>query len=108
MKRIFSIEWSEDKLGDHWINRADLEACLFSNGFISNDDVRVDDAGDNAVIVAEELAILFHSIYERLAPQFGYETRKETREFDMKSSNGKLMIAVCKELLQTQLGVWWR
>ena len=43
----------------------------------------------------EALAVLFHETYERLAPQFGYETRTETRQFDPTSQNGRLMIAVC-------------
>lgn len=43
----------------------------------------------------EELAILFHETYERLAPSFGYETRAETRKFDPSTANGRLMIAVC-------------
>jgi len=46
------------------------------------------------------LAVLFHDTYERLAPDFGYETRKETRAFDPESPNGKLMIAVCGEILK--------
>lgn len=48
---------------------------------------------------AEELARRFHDIYERLAPQFGYETRVDTREFDPLSKNGKLMVATCTELM---------
>jgi Lar family restriction alleviation protein len=44
------------------------------------------------------MAMLFHRIYERLAPEFGYETRVETRTFDPDSPNGKLMIAVCREI----------
>lgn len=51
----------------------------------------------------ETLARRFHEIYERLAPQFGYKTRTETRQFDPTSSNGKLMIAVCAELLTADL-----
>lgn len=45
------------------------------------------------------LARLFHAEYERLAPQFGYETRTETREFDPQSANGRLMTAVCSSIL---------
>ena len=45
-----------------------------------------------------ELAILFHETYERLAPEFGYETREDTKQFDPDSKNGKLMIAVCGEV----------
>lgn len=50
---------------------------------------------------AKELAILFHDTYERLAPDFGYETREETREFDEETPNGRLMIAVCGEILKS-------
>lgn len=46
----------------------------------------------------EQLAERFHEIYERRAPEFGYETRKETREFDPTTPNGKLMIATCTEI----------
>jgi len=41
----------------------------------------------------------FHEAYERLAPEFGYTTRTDTREFDPTSPNGQLMIAVLKEVL---------
>jgi hypothetical protein len=51
---------------------------------------------------ATELALLFHNTYEKLAPIFGYETRQDTKEFDFKSNNGKLMIAVCNEILKCQ------
>ena len=44
---------------------------------------------------SEEWARLFHDTYEKLAPKYGYETRKETKEFDPESPNGKLMIVVC-------------
>jgi len=47
---------------------------------------------------AEVLAREFHALYEELAPEYGYETRLETREFDPESPNGKLMIAVCSRL----------
>ena len=41
----------------------------------------------------------FHDAYERLAPSFGYETRTETRLFDPDTPNGKLMVAVCGEVV---------
>jgi uncharacterized protein YjiS (DUF1127 family) len=47
---------------------------------------------------AEKLARKFHDTYERLAPNFGYETRDDTKAFDPTTPNGKLMIAVCGEL----------
>ena len=49
-----------------------------------------------------ELAVLFHNTYERLAPSFGYETRLDTKLFDTTTPNGKLMIAVCKEIIKWQ------
>jgi hypothetical protein len=51
------------------------------------------------VMAPEQMARLFHDAYERLAPQFGYETRKGTRAFDPSTPNGKLMIATCAEVL---------
>lgn len=48
---------------------------------------------------AEAMARLFHETYERLAPSFGYTTRPETRSFDPHAPNGRLMLAVCQEVL---------
>ena len=42
----------------------------------------------------------FHDLYEETAPMFGYETRKETKEFDPTSPNGRLMTYVCFNLIQ--------
>lgn len=52
---------------------------------------------------ALELAQRFHDTYERLAPQFGYETRQDTKQFDPNSPNGQLMRAVAKEILKDYL-----
>jgi hypothetical protein len=49
-----------------------------------------------------ELAVLFHNTYEKLAPSFGYETRVDTKLFETTTSNGMLMIAVCKEIIKWQ------
>ena len=51
-------------------------------------------------ISAETLAQKFHETYERLAPSFGYETRKESAKpwCDVPEKNKKLMIAVCAEI----------
>lgn len=63
-------------------------------------DATQDEIDAKPLPIARELAILFHEIYERLAPEFGYTTREDTRVFDEKSPNGKLMIAVFTELLK--------
>jgi len=52
-----------------------------------------------------KLAKLFHHNYEKLAPEFGYETRRETKEFDEKSLNGQLMIATCRAVLEDLINV---
>ena len=39
-----------------------------------------------------------HDAYERLAPQFGYETRADTKVFDPESPNGRLMQAAIDEV----------
>jgi hypothetical protein len=49
--------------------------------------------------MSEQIARQFHDVYERLAPQFGYETREDTKVFDPQSQNGRLMIAVCAEVI---------
>jgi hypothetical protein len=49
---------------------------------------------------ARQLAEMFHERYERMAPYFGYETRSETRQFDPNSQQGRLMMAVCEEILR--------
>jgi hypothetical protein len=59
-----------------------------------------------AVMTPQQLAALFHYNYEKLAPQFGYETREETREFDENSPNGRLMIAVCSLILDWLVITW--
>jgi len=45
-----------------------------------------------------KLAVLFHDTYERLAPDYGYETKEDTRVFKAHTPNGKLMVAVCREI----------
>jgi len=49
----------------------------------------------------EYLAWMFHTYYEELAPNFGYETRIETRvPWDkVPEQNKQLMIAVARKLL---------
>lgn len=47
---------------------------------------------------AIKLAILFHDLYEEFAPEFGYETKPETKVFNLSTPNGKLMVKVCREI----------
>jgi hypothetical protein len=51
---------------------------------------------------AEPWARLFHETYERLAPQFDYETRKESAKpwIDVPENNKRLMVAVVEHVLQ--------
>lgn len=51
-------------------------------------------------MTAEGLAKLFHTTYERLAPEYGYETRKDSAVpwEKVPEKNRKLMIAVCEEI----------
>lgn len=55
-------------------------------------------------MTAEQLAQLFHETYERLAPNFGYETRKESAVpwLDVPEKNKRLMIAVAEDILREQ------
>lgn len=50
-------------------------------------------------ITPQQLAEKFHNYYEKFAPFFGYETRKDSRVFDIKSKNARLMIEVCRQIL---------
>jgi hypothetical protein len=52
---------------------------------------------------AEALARMFHESYERLADVAGYETRLETRSFNLESPNGRLMVLVCAEIRKALL-----
>ena len=47
----------------------------------------------------KEYVIKFHNTYEKLAPNYGYETRKDTKELDFNSNNGKLMYATINEII---------
>ena len=58
-----------------------------------------DNESERGLPEAERMARQFHEAYERLAPSFNYQTRPNTREFSPDSDNGRLMIAVCAELL---------
>jgi hypothetical protein len=57
-------------------------------------------------MTAEELARFFHETYERLAPQYQYETREESAVpwDEVPEDNKALMIAPAAEVLR-KLGV---
>jgi hypothetical protein len=57
----------------------------------------------NTSTPALDLAQTIHALYEEIAPTVGYETKEETRTFDVESPNGKLMVAVCQKLLDDKL-----
>ena len=46
-----------------------------------------------------EITKEFHDTYEKLASEYTYETRKDTKVFDINSSNGKLMYATVNEIV---------
>lgn len=54
---------------------------------------------------AEVLAKRFHETYERLAPNFGYETREASAKpwTEVPEQNRSLMVAVCQELIEAEL-----
>lgn len=52
-----------------------------------------------------DLAMHFHNTYEKLAPSFGYKTREDTKQFDINSNNGQLMVAVCQTILNDILQI---
>lgn len=57
--------------------------------------------GENGEIVhkTDELARQFHERYEEIAPLYGYKTRADTKVFDPESPNGRLMRAVCLQVV---------
>lgn len=53
------------------------------------------------MVKAEKIAKAFHEAYERLAPSFGYETRRESAVSweQVPEQNRQLMIAVAGEVM---------
>ncbi len=54
-------------------------------------------------LTAEQIAQAFHEAYERLAPDFGYETREASAKpwGDVPEQNRSLMIAVVQALIDS-------
>ena len=46
-----------------------------------------------------EITKEFHDTYEKLASEYTYETREDTKVFDINSNNGKLMYATVNEIV---------
>lgn len=57
-------------------------------------------------MTAEELARFFHETYERLAPDYNYQTRKASAVpwEKVPDNNKRLMIAVANEVLHKMKG----
>jgi hypothetical protein len=74
------------------VTLSDIQAYLSERGLVA---VEAD---------AGKLAEKFHDIYERLAPDFSYETRKSSAVpwCDVPNNNKNLMIATCIELIAAQ------
>lgn len=47
-----------------------------------------------------EITKKFHDTYEKLAIEYTYETREDTKVFDINSNNGKLMYATVNEIVR--------
>lgn len=82
------------------------DASTASQGLILNSGAKVqyiDESTDmpSQGLKPEELAEKFHTIYEKLAPQFGYKTKEESAKpwGEVPEQNKQLMIAVCKGIL---------
>ncbi len=54
-------------------------------------------------MTAEQIAQAFHEAYERLAPDFGYETREASAKpwAEVPEQNKSLMVAVVQALLDS-------
>ena len=50
-----------------------------------------------------EITKKFHDMYEKLASEYTYETREDTKVFDINSNNGKLMYATVNEIVSSIL-----
>lgn len=46
-----------------------------------------------------EITKKIHDTYEKLASEYTYETREDTKVFDINSNNGKLMYATVNEIV---------
>lgn len=91
--------------------RGKLDSAGYSSQFHDkNDDAEVIDMHGIALRATatppqfspEDVARMFHETYERLAPSFGYETRKASAKpwDEVPENNRKLMIAVAGAVLE--------
>ncbi|QVD49229.1 hypothetical protein LUCX_159 [Xanthomonas phage vB_XciM_LucasX] len=93
--------WHEDSPGMRvFVRRNWLMRLLRNKHFagVGERHLKPEDMGD-VEILALQLALVFHGLYEQYAPRFGYNTQKETRVFDPRSPNGLLMKKVALEIL---------
>lgn len=51
----------------------------------------------------ENITILFHDTYEEVSKKYGYQTREDTKVFDMESPNGKTMYETVEKIMTPYL-----
>ena len=94
-----SVYWKSDRCCAETLTR---EIVLYRS-VETNEPVGVQIWGIRSLLFKspEEMARRFHETYERLAPLFGYETRKESAVpwKHEPEKNKALMIAVCNDVL---------
>lgn len=93
----------DDEDGRHFYECGNVDGVLDFPKKETAQAVQQEREKERETITPEKLASIFHDTYESLAPSFGYETREDTKDFDLKSKNGKLMVAVCKFIIDTEL-----
>lgn len=78
----------------------DNESPLDSNDLLDRHDTPKREAETDAQ--ANRLAKRFHELYEELAPQFNYKTRRASAVVweQVPENNKRLMTEVCKRILQ--------
>jgi len=81
-----------------WIDNADQPILITSKAYLRWLEEKAGKV--DTIVTGTRLAKDFHKWYEELAPEFGYETREDTKELDFDSKNGKLMLAVCERIIE--------
>jgi len=98
LEQLDVLEHTGTIVGYTFKARDEIAQC-FPNLFLNYGD-RADDVED--MTLEEAVAKFFHDTYERLMPQFHYQTRASSAVpwSDVPANNKELMIAVCREVIQ--------